>query len=76
MAKEMTKDELRNLLKGSTIIDVDFQTFYDTPILNQLTIVTKEGQLLLATVNSEASYEGSTNDWLEIVDVKTNNRLV
>jgi hypothetical protein len=71
----MERSELEKLLTGSKIVDVHFDMFFtDNSSVEGLTLE-KDGNIYLVKAGSEPSYEGSTTDWLEITEAKTDERL-
>jgi hypothetical protein len=69
----MGQEELKKLLVGSKIVEVDLSNFGGS--VQGLTLETLEGRLIRAESMSEPSWEGSTSGWIEITDTKTFEHL-
>jgi hypothetical protein len=69
----MKTKELKELLKGCKIVDVDFGSFSGS--VQRMTLETADGRMLLVESMGEGSYEGSVEHWIEVTDVKTLERL-
>jgi hypothetical protein len=67
--------DLRDLLKGATVMDVNFKSVWMNQRPVEGLVLEKDGRMFLLTVESEASWEGSTIDWIEVMDVKTREVL-